>query len=866
VILVNSDIRELVSKAFTRSCIYIEDKPLEKFQLINDNSELLLELLNGDSNKRGVILHSGTNLFLYLSVLIATYSVYLSEESDNSAFLQELRNSDLVIYGDKRGKYRGIDTDGRIVIESVDKGVTLTTYIPEILFYKLKPYYGNAKTLDGRGIKKGSVSKYKFLASLFDIKMNQMKSTYFNSIVVVCDKTIADEFIGAVSISVDNRKSFAFSELFPAAYYNSNGEAIPYPGNSTKQEPIVKFTSKLSLARELIIEDRKISTLVVNGSQYFLDSTELSSIYTRKSLKSLIMLGELAKSLSLSPESYENIDIYAWTREAAKEKLGDFQNTLSSSSLLLHEMITSFVKNDVKVSYLGDLTDSKSYIKCKKLIMQIHREGLPQEVEQFIIRGYSLINHVQKSIFLLDEMENAIDVSGIHASSPRSLIRQMKELCNKDLSAELICNMFEVISILEEMISSCAKRNPKFEALKEIVASNLFTKKRIAVVVTKSYYTQIFIESLPKPLIPRAKTIDFFTPNKFNTASMYDEVVFFSVSDWDVINPYCISNAHLVRIILYENEKSLYYKGYSIYQKRLDNIERKNKIISRKLLQDNLQNDVAASYEQDELNFEEQMQQVVRNSMKNPTKFDVVETIGKQRLDVVRIALLESGDYVYFTRHYSAYVFDEDRQLLVESNIRDLKPSDFILFTKYDSETKDIVEKIMIDVIEENKCTEYFKICYRKCLQWKRILKAYMNNHNLSYKELSEMLYNVGKGKHEATLRAWLDEDSHIVGPRDSESYYAIAILTDDAELLEDPDSFHEASKEVRSMRIRILRFITSQILKTFGRTDTTSDDLFKDHSDEISKMSILLQIESISDVKDLTVPVHMVNRPIAIN
>lgn len=98
-------------------------------------------------------------------------------------------------------------------------------------------------------------------------------------------------------ISIEKQKTFNFGELFPTAYYPSSGEPVYYSGNSSKQDPVVKFVGKLSTARELIIDDKNITTLLVDGLKYFgNDSSELSSIYNRKSLQNILMMGNYRRN------------------------------------------------------------------------------------------------------------------------------------------------------------------------------------------------------------------------------------------------------------------------------------------------------------------------------------------------------------------------------------------------------------------------------------------------------------------------------------------------------------------------------------------------------------------------------------------
>ncbi len=100
------------------------------------------------------------------------------------------------------------------------------------------------------------------------------------------------------------------------------------------------------------------------------------------------------------------------------------------------------------------------------------------------------------------------------------------------------------------------------------------------------------------------------------------------------------------------------------------------------------------------------------------------------------------------------------------------------------------------------------------------------------------------------------------MGPREPETFYAIALITQDKYLIEDPEGFCEACNEVRSMRIRILKHIGQSIIKSVGGTSVTDEYLEKLIGDT-SEFTTTLQIEDIVQANELTVPSYLANRPL---
>ncbi len=57
--------------------------------------------------------------------------------------------------------------------------------------------------------------------------------------------------MNSLYIKVGNNEKVALTEIFPMAYYSSVDNVYNFKGNSNKEEPILKFTSKIYVADEL---------------------------------------------------------------------------------------------------------------------------------------------------------------------------------------------------------------------------------------------------------------------------------------------------------------------------------------------------------------------------------------------------------------------------------------------------------------------------------------------------------------------------------------------------------------------------------------------------------------------------------------
>lgn len=854
-------------RTFKKCRFLLEGNVIGDSDYIVENAKIISEILEYKSNKRGLLLHQGTNIPLYLAVILSTFNSFLSDNSTSDAFLDELEYGDLVIYEDKRGEFQGFDSNGRVIVKSIVRNNPLMNFVPRALSYKLKPYRGNAKTLDGRGLKKGSLATNKLLSSIFEIPKNEINNSIKKSVVVICDRQEADTFIESLQIGINDENTKGFGEIFPAAFFTSN-DVNYYPGNSARTEPIIKFTNKLSTARELIMDDRNITCMLIHRSEYIsTESSELVSLYMRRSLKSIILIDEIySKDFSAFKEHYENIEFYIWTQKIIQEKItdiGNINNDQCYENERLYKMLNNYLRKEVNVSDINCEIDSAKFFDCKKALFRISRsEILSSDKDLFIVRGFSLLNLFERACFPIFVMENLISDGQINALSPTTELINLEKITHQ-YSGDLGDDMLKVLTILIKMKDSLYHQNPKFEYIKEIIQERLALGEKIAFIVPKTYYKHIILDSLPKLYMKNIlEHHDFFTPKKFNSATMYDEIIFVGVFDWEKLQPLELSNSRKIKILCYGNERTLFTHAQKKHSRKIDFYESRNSIKSN-VLEDFIETKrtVTDDWNEDD-SLTSELDLYTRKYAADSAIYSYsIDTTGTQSAEIAKIAYLETGECIFFTKNYIPYVLDFERQTALESDVFSISSGDMLIFTNFDNGTKDIVEKTMNDFLNVTS-DDYFKEAFRKSIHWKSVLKNHIDLNNLTFKEVARNMQEIGKGKHEVTLRTWLDNDSHIVGPRDSDSFYAIALLTNDSEMLLDPDSFCESCRQVRSMRIRILKFIGASIIKAYNKEMVATDELFTMNPDEIRKMSTLVQIDRVMVPEKLSVPVHMTNKP----
>ncbi|WP_018885349.1 DrmE family protein [Paenibacillus massiliensis] len=867
------NIDSILRSVFAKTSFLIDEKYIEKSYLISRHVETIIGLLLKSQRERGLVLHQGTSIPLYLSVALACFKAYLTDNSDNAAFLNNLDIGDLVLYANKRGIYKGRDQNGNIIILNTDKGGTSTTnYVPISLVNKVQPYFGNGKVLDGRGIKrKRNISVA--ISELFEIKKQEVKNVINKSVLVVCDRFEADEICGKFGLII-NKKLVKISELFPTAYITSN-EVYHYPGNIAKVDPVIKFVNKLSFARELIIEDKSIETLIVSDSIYFTNGfSELVSIYERSTLKSIILLGEICKGLdSRFLNELENIQLYLWNKESlmAYEEFGIRlpEHLIHQESKRLQKMSSNHINMVEKVVQIDGFKHD-GFFQCKKDLLQLCKQSDDSELRNIIVKkAYWLINLLEKSFFPISVMENMITKGQINAPSPYLELSAMRKYLNNCLGTNLEPLLRNIIESIARQVSELENHNPKFNYLLEEISDIKFTKTRLSIISAKTYYHKVFMEAAPMHLRELIEKVDFFTSNKYNSLILYDMVLVVGMQRFSQLNPFLLSNTESVSFILYENEIKRYHQAAEYTKNMLLSLQKRNLFVDNNNSFDasnTCEDIVSTDHELDENQIDDQLEILTESfSLTDSSENQVYFTnTGAQTSEVIRMALMETGEKIYFTRFYSVYIYNIDRQIVQEKDVYSLNEGDLLIFTSYDDDTRDIVERIIDILLESDNCSDQFREAYRKSKLWKGLLKDYIDRRKISYKQLSDMMEEMGAWKHEVTLRSWLDDASHIVGPRDIESYKTIAKITQDPEMLSSPEAYYQSSKEVRSMRVRVLKYLSKNIIKTYNKKDI-HDEILSALPIDLTKMSKIFQIDRIVNTENLLVPSHLVNKPIII-
>lgn len=855
---------------FNKFEIYFEGEIISRELLLEAYSKFISNIMSKDEHTQGVILHTGSICFDIVTITYSILACIYHDETVPSDIISSLNPEDLIIYDRSRAVFKGFDEKGyaKIYQEVKSNGYlsTLNSTISPLNFHKIKPYMGNAKRLDGRGLRNSSSDRSKFINNIFAKPIKEITGITKKSFIIIIDRKTADSLVRGLEYKyTKGNRSIKLTQLVTASYF-TEGEEYRYAGNAGKSDSVLKFMSKSSIAREMILEDEDediIGLLILSKELFDTGKSELINLVNRKRLKYPIVSYNIEQDdfKGLSCE-FESSHLFACTEELLLGNyikklqknyiMGDFNKRIHNA--LYKKINTSVIQTEIKWDIF----------EVKKAIRFIKDNPQNEKTEQFVVYSYSLINLFSTAIFPLEILENLIKENRISIQSPSETLELLNNSASetKGMVAE---KMKYVCKELSTIYNSLYKDNLKYEKL---IESFVYSgkNKRWAIVVPKAYYRDVFTELLFKRT-KRRYDCTILTAAKFDNSTFYDEILIVGQPFGKKFDLFRSNSSLVYTIYLYEFEEYNFKYQLQKFKKLEDSFNKRMGLISN--------ND---SYEMDNfLSFEDQVEEerkidsdisyfIEEISIKSTLR--AVEAYKNLQNDVIlsdisRIAKCTTGETIFLTKHYVPYVIDYDNETLEEGDVSKLLAGDTLIFTKNNNESQDLVDNILSHICEQD--TENARILkreYEKSKYWKLVLKRYMEQNKLSFKDVSIKMRKSGIHKHQVTLRSWLNENSYIVGPRDVDSFHQIALICNDEKMLRNPEIYFEACNTIRSTRVRILKLLGSAVINSFVNSGVLTNEFSEYIAPKISELSHVVQIEIITDVQDVQVPSYMANRP----
>jgi hypothetical protein len=668
-------------------------------------------------------------------------------------------------------------------------------------------------------------------------------------------------------------------DIITASYF-TEGEEIRYRGNPGRIEPILKLTGNVSNARDLVLapEDNTIIGLVVLGSDIIeRGKTELPELINRQSLTNVLLSCNLHANCCVPIlDEVSEANLFSCTREMLEQ---NDALIVENTSLCreLHKQKYNILNHTVKPIIVTTEKSWNDYCELRRKLSIIRRAEIHKEYKDgFLMNAYSLLNLFRSAVFSISRMDELIGHSLLPIESPLKKIEKMHTYSGNFPDIYQDTAMY-IIDELKEYKSEIVDKCQLEKCLINYLSMN--RTKKIGVVAPKAYYSDIMAANSLQTIMSRPSLLSVSTPNRFDDSVFYDEII--SVGDLSghrFSTFRCHASAN-TSVLLYDFE--------------INNFKKSEKIaasIERKMNGKSNENTFIANGSDDNEYIDDSFSEntISRTSMAEMKEIEIMENEMEEYIDsiiydmairgiitasnngtnltteAVKLGTFHDGQNIFFTKSYKAYVFDIFKEEVNEVTVSDLSAGDTLVFTKNSTFTKDIIDEILRRFIISNKAEEKFKDAYEKVSFWKNTLRKFMETYGFGYSDISSKMKSLGASRTAAAIRSWLDEEAHIIGPKDPEVYECIAKITGNEKLLCSYENYCGASETIRIVRRRILRVLGTAIINRLCGRSSNDDYLHKVVAENIDELVLILELKSITDIDGIQVPNYIINHPIS--
>lgn len=871
-------LRELIEKID----ILYNGCSIDKEIVLEVEKQFLIEAFDGTEHKSLFVQHTGSDLYDAVALAIVTLGLVLLDDSKAVDVVNEIKEGDLVTYHSKRWIYSGtsfLSGKERYVLKD-DKGCI--TYLLESSMCDVLPYNGKSKNLDGKGIGKSKSKRTEFLKEVAGLKKHEIPAITSQSVIIYIDNHRFDELLNGVSIKYAEKNYFIL-DLVTASFFTDNNE-LKKRGNANNNEAMLKATLSIDKAREMVKAKRGnfiMGLLVLDDRAYKKYGLDLEELLYRKKLPFSILVTKLSMDswVQAQLENQNDIMVLPYTSEYLKtiDSNNESNRSLTENVALVkfNEEVQNAKWGESRLHFVESTFLWKDIKRIKENIAFVINNCLEDPMTtEFARWAYSMIKLFNNAIFSFEEYERLS--SGYKEMRdfllPSGQIEEFrKAIDNFPLAVKRQSQL--ILDYVESKYNEHMEANPKREALWEAFR-DLELTNMLVIVPTTRY----------KPFVERfyPKTWNAVLKNKYVIAtesqarkmdmSQFSDIYYLSLMNVTKYNPFDNVFFTSVDILLYDSQMRLYrslYKEFVDYKKMLN---KRAYAVSDEILNysDNSEGYLVDDYDEtveadDDVELDNEIQQSFMRMFLQSERFmsqkDYSDDVNGRVhfLEAYKYASFVTGENIIFTKGYTAYVVDTDKQCVIERSVDDIKEGDQLIFTVNDDNTKDIVDELLAGVAEKNPEIDRY---YQLVSSWKEACRNYRYDNNLKYTQLSKMFATKGYKAQPQVIRSWLDEQSHIVGPKQEKTFMFIQQVFGEEVLPEHYMEYAVATKHIRSARVKILKLIEKAVISENIEFDDNSH-MFDGLKERIQETAIIKQIEHIETIEPFNIAGYRANRPI---
>lgn len=858
--------------------IYYGDALISKEDILRQYAKFFTDSLLAQDRSISFALHTGSICFDIISIVAASLGVFTYNINTNDDILAALTVGDMVMVGNERHRWKGLTTikgEVYIVLEQDGRGKNGKSlrYIPyERNKHTVKPYYGTSSKTDGRGVRRKKTNREDFFSYVYDISMSDVPVEIDTAVVIVADRTEFSDICRNLHIVYGSGKQIGLLDLIPASYYTSNGSVFQFGTNPTKTEAVLKVAGKIETARDLVLDrtGKKVVGLLISGITSLVDNgTELADLLRRKSLRFVHITSPMRAELCENILNlYSDSSIFACTKEFlsqnATRKIS--HNTLTDE---LYRQVANVLHNEVAAININGGMGWDKYKQIKRNLMLLKQSNWANdEKEDFILSAYTLLNILTTAPFPMYCLEEAIRSQQLHSAvvSPYARIQSLRGISGTAGSMKEICD--QIVDSLELQYSNLKTASPKYDSMHRCI--EMHKGANIAIVLPKAYYADVIMNmpwfvNLPGPK-PKLTTV-----NRFNIADEYDYILVIGDIGSKRFNALQCYSAKTIDVLLYDCEgKTFRHRQYKA-EKLSRQLNRHISVQKGEVYEEETQDKDVESPEEIAMIISEASD--LDQYIENIGSFDIKKLVSSAMDGSTRDAVSEvryvgvftTGERILFSKFYGPIVFGSNAGTVAETSVEKLSPGDLLVFTKRNDYTHNIVDYIYDQLISLRRLNEQIIDATEKAFYWKEALREYKEKNGYTYQMLTRKLKEYGSSLTAMTVRQWLTEDGHIVGPRDEKTFEQIANMTQDPYLMKDPHSYYEGCRIVRRERREILGLIAKAINDKLSGHVPAAGSIFEVVYDNVENLSEIMEIDNILYLDEvMNVPINLVNRPIS--
>lgn len=342
-------------------------------------------------------------------------------------------------------------TPGKYIVLESDKNGR--KYLPESRWTKIVPYFGSSKSMDGRGLRRESKKRYDFFRSVLGMEDAEIPRTVDTSTVIVMSREEANELVGSISFRFDDT-DIKLTDLVPVSYYTESNREYQYGVNLSKNEPVIKITGKVSVARKLLLKkggNRHIGLVVCGEDLYHHSESELPELLDRKSIQYVYLCMHLDSEASSNLiANYEEANLFACTK--------DFLLSNSRPPIVcnpyteqMNAQIGAIIDKEVTATVIPGFINWETYRAFKRAMYSVKSsEYNSEQKDDFIVQSYSLMNLFMTAVFSIGLLEELIEYGIVDSvEKPDQRLHRIEETA-KGFPDFLKESATSVVSILED--------------------------------------------------------------------------------------------------------------------------------------------------------------------------------------------------------------------------------------------------------------------------------------------------------------------------------------------------------------------------------------------------------------------------------